>query len=168
VQGQQEGSTFEFWKQACLQGKPGASRGLLAVLKGSAADGNSAAMNELGMVYLEGKHADQNREEAIRCFAKASKMGSLAGSANVVTLFLQAPNAPSSPIVDGALDQLEQACRSDADAAVYYLVGQAYESGRGRPLDPQRAITFYNQGCEHGSNESCRSIVRLLTGQTPK
>ena len=167
VQGQQEGSTFEFWQQACLQGKPGASRGLLAVLKGSAADGNAAAMNELGMVYLEGKHAEQNREEAIRCFAKASKMGSLAGSANVATLFLQSPAAPSSPVVEGALDQLEQACSSDADAAIYYLVGQAYESGRGRPLDPERAIAFYNQGCEHGSKESCRSIVRLLTGRTP-
>jgi uncharacterized membrane protein len=167
VQGQQEGSTFQFWQQACLEGRPGATRGLLALLKASASEGSSAAMNELGMVYLEGKYVEQDKEAALRHFAKACKMGSVAGSANVATVFLQSPSAPSSPLVELAFDQLEQACRAGADGPLYYLVARAYETGRARPQDSERALALYDQGCERGNTEACRSLTRLLNSRTP-
>src|SRR5688572_2913569 len=167
VQGQQEGSSFQFWQQACLEGRPGATRGLLAVLKSNAAEGDGAAMNELGMVYLEGQFVEQDYESALKYFARSCKMGNLAGAANVATLYLRSPGASPSTVVDMAFDQLEAACSAGAEGAVLFLVGSAYESGRGRPRDPQRALAFYNQGCERGSSDSCSSVVRLLTGRTP-
>jgi hypothetical protein len=165
VQGQQEGATVQFWQQACLEGKTGAQRGLLAVLKSSANDGNASAMNELGMLYLEGKFVEPDFDNAVRYFARASKMGSLAGSANVVGMFLKSDAAPTSPILEGALDQIEEACRDGADGPLYYLLGRAYESGRGRPADPARAFELYRKGCSFKNEDACRAVARIASAQ---
>lgn len=162
VQGQQEGATFEFWRQACDEGKPGAARGLLALLKSRAAGGDSAAMNELGMLHLEGKLAEKDPQKALRFFGRACKLGSLAGSANVVSLYLQTDDAESGPIVQQALAQIERACASgDADGALLFLLGRAYETGRSRPLDPARALELFLEGCRRNSPDACRGAVRV-------
>lgn len=166
VQGQQEGATVQFWQQACEEGRTGAQRGLLAVLKSSATDGNAAAMNELGMLYLEGKYVERDFEDAVRYFARASKMGSLAGSANVVGMFLKSETAESSPVVVGALDQIEEACRGGADGPLYYLLGRAYETGRARPLDPARALALYRKGCTLRNEDACRAMGRIASAPT--
>ena len=161
VQGQQEGATYQFWKQACIDGKPGAARGLIAVLKGSANDGHSAAWNELGVLHMEGTLVEKDHDAALRYFAKASKMGNLAGSANVAALFLNVENAPAGAVVEGAFAQLEAQCVKGGEAPYYFLIGRAYETGRAQPLDPARALALYREGCRRGSADACAGVERL-------
>ncbi len=161
VQGKQPGNTYEFWKHALDEGRHHADRGLLEFLKSETRGGSPAAWNELGNIYLEGKIVPKDRMTAVRYYAQASKLGSIAGSANLAKQFLSVPESSEPKVVAQAFDQLEDACQKGADAAVYYLVGFAYETGRGRPTNHARAIAFLEQGCSRGSQDSCSALTRI-------
>ncbi|MFN0245224.1 MAG: RnfABCDGE type electron transport complex subunit D [Planctomycetota bacterium] len=161
VQGRHPGGTYEFWKRAVDEGKHNAVHGLLEVLKSHARDGSAPAWNELGNLYLEGKLVEKDPTTAARYYAQASKGKSLAGSANLATMYLGSERAGDSKVVTQAFDQLEQACAEPTDGAIYFLVGRAYELGKGRPLDPARARMLFEQGCARGNREACESLGRL-------
>jgi TPR repeat protein len=165
VQAPHQGTTYLFWRQALEEHRPGAERGMLSVLRGMAREGSSSAWNELGMVYLEGRIVRPDPQFAGRCFAKATRLGSVAASANLVTQFLSVPNAPPVDVIELALDQLEQACNSEGplEPKFSYLIGFAYESGRGRTTDLQQAARFYLRSCQGGYEPSCQSLSRVAS-----
>ncbi|MCY0541677.1 hypothetical protein OVW21_26995, partial [Klebsiella pneumoniae] len=39
--------------------------------------------------------------------------------------------------------------------------GERFELGRGAPRDLERARTFFDEGCRHGHEGSCRSLERI-------
>lgn len=163
VQAPHEGATYAFWKKALDERRPGAAHGLVEVVKSQARDGSAAAWNELGMLHLEGRIVERDEQAALRYFAKACRMGSPAGSANLLTQYLHARDPGQHEIVEIALDQLEAECAKGGDPAYAYLVGLAYESGRGRARDAARASAYYDQGCKRGNTLACAGLERLRT-----
>ncbi len=161
VQGKQPGNTYEFWKHALDEGKHNADKGLLEFLKSETRGGSAAAWNELGNIYLEGKIVPKDQLTAVRYYAQATKLGSIAGAANLANQYLRVPNSSEPKVVVQAFDILENACNADADGAIFYLVGRAYEQGRGRPMNKSRAIALQTQGCSRGYADSCEALARI-------
>jgi hypothetical protein len=159
------GAKVEFWRQAVADGKPNAAQGLIGVLRFQARNGDTAALDELGLLYLQGRVVAKDGTTALRYFSKACKLGDIEASAYIAKLFLNAKNPQAGATVKLAFDQLEQLCLGDtggpAVGAFDQLVGLAYETGHGRPRDPQHAREFYERGCKLGDSNCCASKSRL-------
>lgn len=163
VAGQQEGSTDKFWRKAVAESRPGAAHGLVEVLKWQARAGHAAAYNELGIFYTEGRVVPKDIRLAAQCYSKASKLGSLAGSSNLVHLYLSSQSAGSIPpkSIGAALDHIEREYTAGGDPSTFYMIGYAYESGRGRERDVSRALEIYEAGCKRGDRACCKGAERL-------
>ncbi len=154
------GASIAFWKQAYADGKPNAGKKLMKVVGSQADQGLGPAANELGVIYMEGKIVEQNRAAAGHYFAVACQAGNADGCANLATQFLFLREAKSDKDVARALKRLERECGETADGRACYLIGFAYESGRGRPRDEARALQLYASGCEQGNVDACKGLAR--------
>jgi len=154
-----EGNSIEFWKKAVAERKPHAGNSLV-MAAGALAEGGGvpSAYNELGLISMEGEFVNQNAVNAARFFSKACEMGDLNGCANVAIRYLFQYQRRSDEDVARALDTLENACDDGTWPGGCYFVGNAYETGRMRPLDPQRAIECYERG---GDLFSRKGIARI-------
>lgn len=164
IGGAQKGNTLDFWKQAIAEGRPNAEKGYVEVLKSMTRSESTFAWNELGQLYMQGKYVEKDPKNAARCFAKASKLGSVAGSANLVKQFLAVEGAQTATAITSAFNHLEQECKKDDDGAggaIFYLVGSAYEMGKGRPLDKARARLYFKAGCTLRDKQCCEGLLRL-------
>jgi TPR repeat protein len=157
------GNSIPFWKQALAENRPHAARGYL-IATGAQAEGLgvASAHNELGLIAIEGSLPGFTKNDALaaRHFAKASELGDIHGSMNVAVQFLFLRGLRSEQDVARALDHLERACGTHPDANICFLVGYAYETGRGRPLDPARAVTYYER-CGVMNTFAARGLARL-------
>lgn len=165
VQAPHAGATYAFWKRALDEGRPNAGHGLVEVVKSMARDGSASAWNELGMITLEGTLVEQDKNAALRYFAKSCRMGCAAGSANLLTQYLHARDPKSHEVVGIALDQLEAECARGGDPAYAYLVGLAHELGRGRAQDAAAARRYYELGCGRGNALACAGLERVDAAQ---
>ncbi len=166
VEAPHKGASIAFWKKAYEEGRPYAAQNLVKMI-GSQADGEigaakGPACNELGLIYAEGKMAARNPDAAAHYFAMACELGVLRGCENLVALQLaRAPAEPSERATQQALDRLEQDYAKRPDGRGCALLGFAYETGRGRPLDAVRATELYVEGCKKGNVAACLGLVRL-------
>jgi hypothetical protein len=169
VEGPHPGDSIPFWKQAYADGKPRAGHSLIMAVGSQAVGGGSgAAFNELGLICLEGKIVKENREAAATYFARACQLGSVHGSVNVTIQFLFEHERKSDEDVARALDRLEQESDMGVNWRMSFLVGVAYETGRGRPQDKGRAIELYER-CGLGNLYAAKGLARIaLSGGTPK
>ncbi|MCC6409329.1 MAG: SEL1-like repeat protein [Planctomycetes bacterium] len=158
VQRAHEGSTYQFWRHAVDEGRFRAERGLVEVVKSQARGGSASAWNELGRMHLAGELVEQDRAKAVRYFGQATKLGSVAGAANLITLFLSTDGAFSGQTVEHAFDLLEAECERGAEGAIYYLLGSAYQFGLGRPVDAARAAALFEEGARRG-DARCRGVL---------
>ena len=161
VESPHEGNTLAFWRRAVKEGKPMAAGGLIEVLKQHARAGSDSAWNELGTIYLEGTIVDQDLEVAAKDFARASKLGNVTAAANLAGMILTGKGTRPDADVQRAFDQLEQECSRGGHTKSFFLVGRAYETGQGRPLERGRALEYYRQGCARGNQASCEGVSRL-------
>lgn len=162
------GNSIPFWKQAIRDGKYRAGHSLV-MAAGSQAEnnGSGAAYNELGMICMEGKIIPENRAAAAKHFTTACELGNINGCANVAIQFLFRNERRSDDSVAAALDFLERDCVETPDWGTCFLIGSAYETGRGRPKDPQRAIAFYEQ-CGPENIYAAKGLARIaLAAQAP-
>ncbi|HTE05253.1 MAG TPA: hypothetical protein VK824_03575, partial [Planctomycetota bacterium] len=157
----QPGSSIPFWKKVVAQGGRDGPRGLLTVARFQAQQGSAEAWNELGLISMEGRIVNRSPAAAVECFAKASALGSLTASKNLVTQFFQRQEMEADADIELALDRLEKECSGAGDGSCFHLVGLAYEAGRGRRRDPERARLLYQQGCVRGSMDACKGAVRV-------
>ena len=160
-----EGNSIPFWKKAIAEGRHHA-RHSLVMAAGALAEGSGSAQayNELGLICMEGDIVNQNSAKAARYFATACEMGDINGCANVAVQYLFQYERRSDEDVARALAALESACGEGTDLLSCYLVGQAYESGRGRQPDPTKAIEYY-QRC--GANlYACKGLARIALTQS--
>ncbi|MEZ5976758.1 MAG: SEL1-like repeat protein [Planctomycetota bacterium] len=58
---------------------------------------------------------------------------------------------------------LEDASRSGREGAFDFIVGLAYEQGRGRPHDPERAREHYRNGALLGDANAKQALTRLAS-----
>lgn len=158
VQAQHPGNSLEFWRRAAAEHRANADEGLLLVTRIHARHGSPEAWNELGRLRLEGRLVPQDTNGAAKAFSQASKLGSVAGSANLVALFLDLESAPMQPSVALAFEQLERRCDESADGAYHVLLGRAYARGRGRPHDDTKARAYFTEGCKRGHPGACAEL----------
>jgi hypothetical protein len=169
LQGPHPGDSITFWKRAVAEGRHDAERKLVMVAGTHAVARQSGdAYNELGILSLT---SDVDRAEAAArltsagvWFGEGARRGSSAAVANYVQLFLFQGVRRSDQELAAALQALEGAASrrgggNDAGRAAY-LIGLAYETGGGRPVDPRRALQFY-LACPADHLPAQKGIVRL-------
>jgi TPR repeat protein len=166
VEAPHPGNSIPFWKQAFVEGKPHAGHSLVLATGAQAEGGGSgAAYNELGVICMEGKIVNKNHGAAAKHFAKACELRDACGCANVAVQFLFLGERRSDADVANALDLLEQACAADHDRRACFLVGAAYETGRGRPWDKRRAIELYER-CGDENLYAAKGLARIALSGT--
>ncbi|HNO79354.1 MAG TPA: RnfABCDGE type electron transport complex subunit D [Phycisphaerae bacterium] len=142
------GETIIFWKRALAEGKPNAGHSFVMAV-GALAEGSGSAdaFNELGLICIDGTVADVERNDAkaLKYFDQACEMGSIEGCANVAIQYLYLRQRLSDEDVAFALEKLEESCDAMVGSPSCYLLGSAYETGRSRPKDAQRALELYER-----------------------
>ncbi len=162
-----EGASVAFWKQASRDGRPDARRGLLRVLRFHADGGSGDAWNQLGLIYAEGQLVGKDPAVSAHCFARAFELGSPDGCKNLVTQYFFTEGPWPGEGVEGALDQLEREANEGLDGRSCFLIGCAYEIGKGRPVDGAAAAVFYEKGCARRDPLACKAMDQLRSRQVP-
>ena len=161
-------NSVAYWKEKFVQGKHYAGESLAKIAFAHAQTvGSADAFNELGLIYQSGsvQPVKKSPAKAAENFAQACERGSIQGCANVVIQYLFLNERRSDADVQYALDQLEQQCESEGDWGVCFLVGNAYEQGRGRPWDKRRAMELYMR-CGRGNAYGCKGLARIALSGT--
>jgi Sel1 repeat len=155
------GASIRFWKQAALEGRPMARRGLLTMLDVKKRSGDADVWNEMGLMYHDGKLIKQDDKAAVHCFAQGARLGSALASLNLVTqsIFLGAAVDMNDLLI--ALRHLEEDCASSTTGQSCFVLGAAWETGRGRPQDLDKAREYYKQACSRGYPEACKRLDLL-------
>ena len=144
VGGDHPGNSIPFWKQAFVAGKPHAGHSLVLATSAQAEGlGIASAYNELGLICMEGRIVRENHGTAARYFATACERGDPNGCRNVGIQYLFLRERRSDEDVARALQHLESAAGLGQDSLAAYLIGCAYEQGRGRPKNPAKAFGFF-------------------------
>lgn len=155
------GNSIPFWKKAFAENRMHAGHSLVLAAGAQAEGGHSgAAYNELGLICMEGKIVRENHAAAAKHFARACELGNVDGCANTVIQFLFLKEWKSDADVDHALDLLEAVCDAEPGVGACFLVGKAYETGRGRPRDLARAIALYER-CGKDDLYAAKGLARI-------
>ena len=182
VEAPHPGNTIEFWQQAAAANRPHAAGNLLQLLNNfidqdidklsqpldprerqqrqqSLAD----LCNRQGVIYAEGKYVAADPARAAYFFNRACQFGNPDGCANLAIQYLVFGHDETGANISKALDDLEQNCRgqSDPKGRYCYLVGFAYDSGRGRPQDRVIAREFYQEAATLGDLDACTNLARM-------
>jgi TPR repeat protein len=169
IEGPHPGNSITFWKKAYVEGRHHAGNSLV-MAAGSLAEGSGqgAAYNELGLICMEGEIVRENHGLAAQYFAKGCALRDESACVNVALQFLCLRERLSDADVALALDLLENDCNTDGKPRSCWLVGLAYETGRGRPFSPVRAIQCYEK-CGPENLFAAKGLVRIaLSGIGPK
>jgi TPR repeat protein len=190
VEAPHPGSTIEFWQKAAIEKRPHAIQNLLAVINdfivqdtdrlsqpaNTMRAGEQQKLiqtlanlcNQEGVIYAEGKLVPANPSQAAYFFARACDFGNSDGCANLAIQYLIYNRDEARIDVGRALASLEQRCNepNNISGRYCYLVGYAYDVGRGRSEDKVKARRFYEQGAALGDLEACKNLARMqLAGE---
>lgn len=161
-----EGANLGFWKQASAEGRLDADRKLFKLANAYAEAGSPEALNALGVIYMQGRIVDQHRAAAGHYFASSCERGDFNGCCNVASQYIHFGEARSQRDMALAFDRLESAMGGRVDGRTCQLLGYAYETGRGRPVDKQRAAYLYDRARKLGDRDAVLGLARLaLLGQ---
>lgn len=162
VQARHPGESVAFWKKAAEEKRPRALSNLVTMLEAGANQGSGTAANELGLIYADGKLTPANFPQAVGYFQRGCDLGNLESCANVAIQFLFSAESKAGDPVNRAFDRLEAVGAGAKNGNSCYLLGLAYETGRGRSLDLPRARQLYAQACELGEVGACKNLGRML------
>lgn len=166
--GAHPGNSLAFWQQAVKDGKPFAERSLVLEAASQAlSTQNGEAFNVLGLASLSGKGGlPQNRQAAAQSFSQACDAGDVSGCENVVTQFLFLGEMHSEEAVRRALQSLEASCAAGGNSKACFLLGTAFEMGRGPQRDLARAAQYFEQ-CGAQNVFACKALARIALGPQP-
>lgn len=116
-----------------------------------AANGDGQAMNNLGVLYDQGKGVDPDVGQAINWFARAARAGNPAGMSNYGRMLEQGRGLPANP--EEAARWLDLAARQGQPEAQYNL-GYLYENGRGVPKDDAAAAAWYSRAASQNQRDA--------------
>jgi hypothetical protein len=148
--GAHPGDSIPFWKRAVAEGRPDAQRKLALVAGSQAiAQGSGEAFNELGILALTGDvdAADERTRfnSAADWFAQAALRRSDAAVHNLVAHFLYHGARRDDQELGAAFKRLEALAARPESVRSRQLLGLAFETGGGRPLDLKRALDLYRR-----------------------
>ncbi len=156
--GRHPGSSLEFWRKACVDGKGTACQSWVRLMNISCTHGSGGACMMLALASNEGRMIPRDPAEAGKNFAHACELGIKEACSGLVRL-----------VSDTHGDAFRQSCeRGDGESC--FLLGSLYHAGRGVPQDYTPAIDLFRRSCSSGWYRGCGGLgecYRAGTG-TPK
>lgn len=165
VEGVHPGASVQFWERACAEKRRNACRRLIRALDFQSAHGSALASNQLAIHFSEGLITDPDLEAAGVLFARSCAQGDASGCGNLVELYVRDGFGDPADVAR-AVSRLE-AAGFDASGRSPYLVGLAYATGRGRPVDEHKALQLFERSCRAGWREACREREAIERGAEP-
>jgi len=184
VEAPHPGATIAFWEKAAEANRPHAVENLRTLLAEFAqrdvadtaqpvlamgpdgplnrAQGLGILCNQVGNIYAAGKFVPADPARAAHYYEKSCELGNPDGCANVVIVNFRNHQTDTTPDLDRALTTLEQSTTATNNGRICYLLGYAWDAGRGRALDQARARQYYEQGAALGDVAAGKTLARML------
>ena len=118
-----------------------------AVLLQNAQQGDTAAQNKVGYMYVKGKGVEQNYEQAFYWYLKAAEQGHADAQYNIGIMY---------QFGEGVEQNLEQALywykkgAEQGESWSQFKVGYFYEKGKGVQQDYSQALYWYRKSADQG------------------
>jgi TPR repeat protein len=175
------GATLAFWKKAAEEKRPGAAHGLRMLLdlfdywdrnpdEGLTFRGDNGlsrqqklglAYSQVASIYSEGKLVPADHAKAAFYFKKACELGDVAGGVKFAIDYFRTNPQGAQKDIDRVLSVLEQSGAASTDGRVCYILGFAYNIGRGRPLDKAKARQFFEKGAVLGESAAWHNLALM-------
>jgi TPR repeat protein len=188
VQAPHPGSTLGFWWKAAEEKRPRAVANLRLILDRLTREdlddpskpvGNTSATgplnreqaigildDQIGSIYAEGKFVPTNSAEAIHYFLRGCEHGNPDACTHLAIEYLFSERLETQAGMEQALATLEQTCLQSTNGLPSFLVGYAYDVGRGHPVDKAKARKFYGQAAALGDLNAYKNLARMqLNGE---
>ena len=124
----------------------------------AAQQGDTTAMNNIGMMYASGRGVDQDYDEAINWFRQASRQGNTTAHNNLCLVYIhRGVMYANGRDVDQDYAQAFTWFRRavlQGDAEAQNIVGVMYAQGRGVDQDYAQAFTWFSKAAEQGHAEA--------------
>ena len=118
------------------------------------------------MIYAAGKFVPADPARAAHYFEKACEFGNSEGCANLAIEYFRTNLAGVQVDIGRALSMLEQVTATSNNARICNIIGFAYETGHGRPMDKVKARQFYEKGAALGEPAAWKNLARMqLAGE---
>jgi len=132
----------------------------LQQLEKAAADGDTSAMNVLGLMYYDGHEVTADESQARQWFEKAAASGDTSAMNNLGLIYEHPRTAGVSPDYRQARLWFEKAVAAGDPAAMFHL-GVMYEESEGLARNYQTARKLYEKAAAAG-NTDARERLRQL------
>ena len=132
-----------------------------------AEEGDAGAMNNLGVLYDQGKGAEPDQGRALHWFSRSANAGNPSGMNNYGRLLQQGRGIPANP--EEAARWFDLAARKGQPEAQYNL-GFLYETGQGVPRDEGAAAAWYSRAASLRQKDALARLghfYRLGRGVAP-
>jgi len=136
----------------------------LSRLRNAAAQKDSVALNNLGVLYWNGGVIEPNMIEAIELFVQAAGRGNMEAVANLGLLYYDA-GVVASENYSKALEFLSKAAKAKHVEAMN-LTGVCYRDGLGVKKDYAQALTWFSEAATLGHAEAMKNIGYMYVSGT--
>jgi uncharacterized protein len=143
--------------------KQGAFPQALSLYRKAADRGYAEAMNNLGIMYTNGKGVARNDAEAMRLFRKAAAAGSADAVTNLGFMNHYGRGVPPNP--EEAVRLFRQAADAGSAEAMYWL-GLMYEIGAGVKQDAAEAFKWYSKAADKGVAAAMNKLGTMYANGT--
>jgi len=140
------GANPEFWRNACLQGRPTSCATWVRLMNISCFHGGAPACMTLGIAKNEGHMIPRDAADAGKLFAHACELKLSSGCSGI----LQVVSENNGAFFQNACDK--------GDGESCFLLGSFYFAGQGVPKDPARAFALLQQSCSDGWMRGCSGL----------
>lgn len=110
--------------------------------------GSADALNELGLLYNDGKGVEQDYEKARTYYEQAAELGNMYALFNLAWMYENGQGVAVD--MTKAVDYYEQAGELGNTDALFNL-GWMYENGQGVPQDMSMALAWYEMAAKRGN-----------------
>jgi len=141
------GSSPDFWREACADGKRGACQTWAQTLGIGCQHGSAGACFALGLLLNEGRRIPRDLTEAGKDFARACDLDLAYGCAGLLELVSQTGRNVFQP-----------ACEKGDGESCFILASLAY-AGRGVPQDYASAAALFRRSCDSGWWRGCGGLA---------
>lgn len=122
--------------------------------------GSASAQYNLGVMYENGSHVEQNYEKAYYWYLKAAELGDVKAQFSVGLSFEYGDGVEQD---DNQAVNWYEIAGSNGCADAQYYAGYAFEKGEGRKKNFNKALEWYKKAIKQGDSASMEALSRMYT-----
>ncbi|NUN69623.1 MAG: sel1 repeat family protein [Bacteroidetes bacterium] len=121
------------------------------------------ALLDMGNAYSQGQWVKQDRKKAVEYWRKAASLGNAEGSVRVAV----------SQVFDGTITDAEhsfgllQGYSTQGSVLAQTALGYCYERGVTVPIDESKAVYYYRNASQRGSQSAMNALARMYDDRRP-